>query len=208
MKNNYFNTLIGIISVITITTGAMASTVPVRWSISDGGNGNWYDLVFESKSWDQARDAANSYTVTGVQGHLATITSAEENTFLVNTFLPGQSGKGFWLGGFQLPGQSKTDEGWQWVTGETWNYTNWWLGNVVPEPNDWPGMGVEDGQEDFMGFSHESFGQWNDTKINEPFMRSGYFVEVNAVPVPASIWLFMSAILGIAGYIKQRHYNT
>jgi hypothetical protein len=89
------------------------------------------------------------------------------------------------------------------VTGETWDYENWWLGNVVPEPNDWPGMGVEDGQEDYMGFSHESFGQWNDTQINEPFMRSGYFVEVNAVPLPAAFWLFLSAIVAYTGFIRR-----
>jgi hypothetical protein len=197
----FLKTMVGILCAATITTNAMAAAV--RWDVGDGGNGHWYELIFESMSWDQAKAASETYIIDGVSGHLATITSADENAFLVNTFLPGQSGRGFWLGGFQLPGQSRTDEGWQWVTGETWDYENWWLGNVVPEPNDWPGMGVEDSQEDYMGFSHESFGQWNDTQINEPYMRSGYFVEVNAVPLPAAFWLFLSAIVAFTGFIKR-----
>ena len=115
----------------------------------------------------------------GVSGHLATVTSVEENSFLVKNFLNGESGKGFWLGGYQLPNQAETNEGWQWVTGEAWNYTNWWPDNVVPEPNDWPGMGVENNEENYMGFSHESFGHWNDTKDDETRVDGGYFVEVD-----------------------------
>ena len=199
-------TIIGIISSATIATYAIAA--PVRWDISVGGNGHWYDLVFESRNWEQARVAAESYTILGTQGYLATITSAEENKFLLDNFLSNQTGKGFWLGGYQLPGQTNTDEGWQWVTGEKWDYTNWWLGNVVPEPNDWPGMGVEDGQEDYMGFSHESLGQWNDTRIDEPFMSYGYFVEVNPAPIPASLWLFISGVFGLLGYMKPNRIKT
>ncbi|MDR4506212.1 MAG: hypothetical protein MRK01_15680 [Candidatus Scalindua sp.] len=165
-----------IVPAIVFGFNIYSFAAPIQWS----NNGHWYDLIFESKNWNEARDAATSKTFNSLQGHLATITSDEENAFLVTNFLQGQAGKGFWLGGYQLPGQKNTGDGWQWVTDETWSYSNWWLGNVVPEPNDWPGMGVEDGEEDYMGFSHESFGQWNDTSINQPVMRNGYFIEYEA----------------------------
>ena len=184
-----------VIFMILTLFSASTFAVPIQWKTTDGGNGNWYDLIFKNKSWTDAKNSSESLFLNGSQGHLATVTSTEENTFLVNTFLSGQNRKGFWLGGYQLPGQTATDEGWQWVTDEAWNYTNWWLGNVVAEPNDWPGMGVEDGQENFMGYSHESFGQWNDTKDNEPWMSFGYFVEYEeniSVPEPSIFLLFLS----------------
>jgi hypothetical protein len=187
-------------SFLILLFTAKAYAVPVQWGIGDGGNGNWYDLVFEARSWTDAKTSSESMIFNGNNGHLATVTSAGENSFLVNNFLSGHNRQGFWLGGYQLPGQTTTDQGWQWVTGEVWNYSNWWLGNVVAEPNDWPGMGIEDGQEDFMGFSHESFGQWNDTKNNEPWMSYGYFVEyetITSVPEPSIILLISTGLLGL-----------
>lgn len=176
-----------------------AISAPVQWQVADGGNGHWYDLVLESRSWTDANDVASTYVINGSNCHLATVTSAEENAFLVNNFLNGRDGMGFWLGGYQLPNQPSTNVGWNWVTGENWEYTNWWLGNIVPEPNDWPGMGYEDNQENYMGFSHESFGQWNDTSNSESWMRSGYLVESNPVPIPGAIWLFAFGLLGLLG---------
>ncbi len=40
--------------------------------------------------------------------------------------------QGMWYGGFQPPGVTPPNSGWEWVTGEPWDYTNWAPG----EPND------------------------------------------------------------------------
>lgn len=199
-----FSKVIMPIYVFLMMVVGIANASPIQWTIESGGNNHWYDLIFEAKTWEDAKIAAESSLLMGNSGHLATMTSATENQFLVDNFLSGRNGNGFWLGGYQIPEQSTTSAGWQWVTGESWDYTNWWLGNVVPEPNDWPGMGNEDGQENYMGFSHESFGQWNDTQNNEYWMSFGYFVEyeinnTSPVPEPTTILLFSTGIIGLAG---------
>ena len=71
--------------------------------------------------WTEARSMAQS-----MGGHLVTITSAEEQSFIESTF-PNTTG---WIGAYG-------DNGWSWVTGETFGgYTHWKSG----EPNDQGGI--------------------------------------------------------------------
>ncbi len=61
----------------------------------------------------------------GMNGHMATITSPDENNFIVTTF---RDPSYCWLGGFQpddVPVGIEPYGGWQWLTGEPWSYTNW-----------------------------------------------------------------------------------
>lgn len=88
-----------------------------RWS----ENEHYYAVVNQVTSWQQARALAKGMVFMGVHGHLATITSEAENTF-VTTELGGTAGA--WLGGRQLPRSSEPAGGWQWITGEPWAYTN------------------------------------------------------------------------------------
>jgi hypothetical protein len=69
-------------------------------------------------------------------GHLATITSPEENTFVKSLFennpaywyVDGfNNALGPWLGGVQAPGSAEPGGGWGWVTGEPFGYTDWSL---------------------------------------------------------------------------------
>ncbi len=99
----------------------------VQWKVQDGGNGHWYKGVSISGGirWQEARQAAESRG-----GYLATITSAEENTFVYRlsrlsdiVWAAGYSGP--WLGGFQADGSKEPDGGWRWVSGEPWRYTAW-----------------------------------------------------------------------------------
>ena len=72
--------------------------------------------------WTEARSMAQS-----MGGHLVTITSAEEQAFIESTF-PGTTG---WTGAYG------DNNGWSWVTGETFgSYTHWKSG----EPNDQGGV--------------------------------------------------------------------
>ena len=101
-------------------------------------NGHSYYRSTGSMTWTNARTACAN-----MGGHLVTITSAAENTFVFNTWPSG------WIG--------FTDEAvegqWKWVTNETVTYTNWNGG----EPNN-------AGNEDYAQFV--SGGRWNDLPNN------------------------------------------
>jgi PKD repeat protein len=94
-------------------------------------NGHYYDAIPANETgitWGEAKIEAETLSYKGMNGHLATITSQGENDFIVSNF----GGEGYWLGGFQPEGSIEPDGGWQWITNETWNYTNW---NPGAEPN-------------------------------------------------------------------------
>ncbi len=103
----------------------------VQWVPSTGGNGHWYGWhqFSEDVTWEEAQTWAISQG-----GHLVTITSPAEETF-VEDFVLIQAFPAGWMGAYQdLDGDdySEPDGGWRWVTGEAWNYTDWAPG----EPND------------------------------------------------------------------------
>ena len=73
-----------------------------------------------------------------VGGHLATVSSAEENSFIHDLFSRDQrfvtsdasgSRHGPMIGLYQPPGSAEPGGGWAWVTGEPLAYTNWSPGN-------------------------------------------------------------------------------
>lgn len=106
------------------------------------GNTHYYEVVYLEKgnlNWFQAATLAED-----AGGYLASINSAEENDFIFNlvndekyfwAFPPYVEGKshanhyeisiGPFLGGYQLDGAAEPDGGWQWLSGEEWDYTNW-----------------------------------------------------------------------------------
>ena len=77
-------------------------------------NGNYYKLFTEKCSWEQAKVVCE-----GMGGHLATITSKDEDEFCFNMFL--RSGeKGGWIGATDADSEGN----WKWVTGEPFNYNS------------------------------------------------------------------------------------
>jgi hypothetical protein len=97
----------------------------VQWRVEDGGNGHWYLVVLGNYTWQQASDYANS-----VGGHLATLTSAEENNW-VSLYTTDEDGIHPLVGGYQdlsSPDYAEPDGGWKWVTGEEWVFINWSAG--------------------------------------------------------------------------------
>jgi hypothetical protein len=153
--------------------------------------GHWYERVDASISWVDAKAVAESRSFNGAQGYLATITSDQENRWIVDN-LGGAATLDHWLGGYNDQGT------WKWVTGETWSYTNWWPG----EPNGTIGYIL---QFDDNEGNPPVPGYWNDYDPNSP--EPGYIVEYNApapVPLPSAIWLFGSGLAGIMGYIKLK----
>ena len=97
------------------------------------------------------------------RGHLATITSEAENTFITTQL--GILHRP-WLGGEQLPDSEEPAGGWQWSPGEPWVYTNWDSG----EPNNtyFGGWGKEatEQSEERLHYHHDGT-HWNDLP-NDP----------------------------------------
>lgn len=122
--------------------------------------GHRYQFFPEKLSWDEARTKAEA-----AKGHLATITSPEENEWIFETFVrnlpPALS---FWLGGTN----NNPSRLWTWTTGEPFTFTAW----GEKEPSGSP-------DEVALCFSSMNKG-WGDIRpsgIGSMDRRGGYLVE-------------------------------
>jgi hypothetical protein len=183
-------TAAAVVSLLTCGS-AQAGTV---WS----GNGHEYALILSNGiSWTNASSAAAAL---GADWHLATVTTAAEQQFIVSTFLtpnPALNGNPsiahFWLGA----SDALSEGDWKWVTGESWSYNNWNTG----EPNN-------SGNEDYLAMDARGGWKWNDAPSNlGGGYVAGYIVERNAVPEPASLVLVGTALLA-AGALRRRKPST
>ena len=156
-------------SVVLLTMATPAYAQPVL----NPDNGHYYELIEvedPSLTWYEARDAAAAGTFKGMVGHLATVTSAGEDNFLVNTF-PGVIPLHVWIGGTDAASEGN----WQWITGEAWSYTNWDPG----EPN-----GGTD--ENCLEYT-DGAAKWNDGPCDAE--AEAYLVEYEAAAVPTmTVW--------------------
>ena len=145
-------------------------TQHVQWS----GNGHYYEavLVPGGITWDNANNEANN---TG--GHLATISSEDENQFVYDLFngdsrywyLDGAgNSEGPWLGAYQPSGSDEPAGGWTWVTGEPFIYTNW----ASREPDNNQGR---ESRLNFFNWGSSPSPMWND--IPDSFAAFGYIIE-------------------------------
>lgn len=82
-------------------------------------NGHAYMILNRRKDWLEARELCE-----GLGGHLATITSEEEQT-VITELMADSSDHNFWLGSYSKDGA------WIWITGEAFEYQSWAPG----EPN-------------------------------------------------------------------------
>ena len=155
----------------------VAVDTPMQWfhPVYNPNNGHWYAVNTEGLTWDQAKSAAESLVVNDVQGQLATLTSAEENAWVVAN-LDFRDARQAWLGGLQDPNGAEPDGGWQWVTGEPWVYSNWAPG----EPND--AYVVEGADEDRLEIDLDREGRWNDSPSSAD--RKASVIEFKRSPKP------------------------
>ena len=143
-----------------------AAQSAVEWRVADGGNGHWYQFVFgEEMSWQSARLRAAT-----AGGYLACPSTQLENEFVgqvaANIMGWGQNGPylvGPWLGGYQLPDSPEPTGGWQWLSGEPWDWAHWWTN----EPND--GCGGEDYLHLLtQDGTNQPSAWWNDSDYPDP----------------------------------------
>lgn len=158
----------GLLAACLVSFGEDWVAAQTQWS----GNGHYYAVVNQVTSWQQAKVFAEGMEFMGVHGHLATITSEAENTF-VTTELGGTAGA--WLGGQQLPGSSEPEGGWQWITGEPWAYTKWDGG----EPNNTysGGWGTSDDTTEEVLQYHHNGTHWNDLPSYSGIVTPRFVVE-------------------------------
>lgn len=84
-------------------------------------NGHEYAIIEHTNlSWEDACDYCEN-----LGGHLATITSAEEQEFL-NGLLENGKNNLYWIGG------TKRDNKWAWITAETFSFSYWAQGEPTP----------------------------------------------------------------------------
>ncbi len=201
------------LAVLTIAPTASAAVLYNRETQ------HYYEFVPGFLTWNEAKTQAETRSVNGLQGYLATITSATENAFLVENFIlpdittPSTRSWG-WIG----VSDADREGDWKWVTGpeagtslqpssassssslsslnlqqsSAPSYTNWASG----EPNNY-------GDEDYAHLDYRvnrPAGQWNDANATA---RIGYFVEyggLESVPEPTGALGLL--LLGAWGTIR------
>ncbi len=206
-----------IICISIVVLSGIVNAAPVQWHSGIGANGHWYEIVRAPAdnlrmTWTEARDLAQSATFNGMQGHLVTLTSIEENNFVGNTDFLGASynllyGDNVWIGGFQSDKLDEPDGNWVWVTGETWNWTNWEAGS--------PDNGGAHHVQDFlkMGANQWNIGRWNDVDHvsgSGAGYGAAYIVEFepSTVPAPGAFVLLVSGLISFVGLKRKYQQGT
>jgi len=134
-----------------MVAGSTFAQDAVQWRAEDGGNGHWYLLRPKVGDWFACRDSA---LLQG--GDLVSISSAAENTF-VELLVPPKQFPIAWnrvfIGARQSP-DTAPNEGWYWVDGSAWNFTDWYIN----QPN---------GGEGFLTMMPDSTGcTWGDYSVD------------------------------------------
>jgi hypothetical protein len=158
--------------------GGGDETVGVSASLSGAayfaGNGSYYEFVSTTVNWATAKSQAAGETFNGRTGHLATVTSLEENQFITSKVGTATA----WLAGTD----SAVEGTWKWDAGPEEGDT-FWTGTGSPgtthntsnpftywgssEPN-------QSGDEDCLEIVSGGTGRWNDIPCTS---SKGYVIE-------------------------------
>jgi hypothetical protein len=116
-----------------------------------------YEVIEQSMTWTAAKAHCES-----LGGHLATISSKEEQDIVYNLIKDGAKNQ-YWLGAY-----ADENRAWHWVTDEAWSYTNW----AHSGPNNW--LGKENYVQMYRlpnkywngSIDENDKGMWNDISID------------------------------------------
>lgn len=134
--------------------------IPISTIISDN---HLYALYDYEMSWSFARDLCKD-----LGGNLVTVTSTKENKVITDLIKPG-SKDAYWLGA--TDGVYGTEKDFQWITGETFSYSNWMSGE--------PSSSGTDGEKEHFIEIRKSYGsKWNDVN-NISKTNKGFILEVD-----------------------------
>jgi len=190
---------------------AFLSLSSIAAPVQFASNGNYYDFIAGASDYDAAKAAASSLTFNGVQGHLATITSQAENDFLKDNFGNSFSQYFAWLGGTDRVAENDwlwdagPETGIQFSNGQTptppFNFANW---NAI-EPDNFA-LNQHFAVYLLGSLTGWSQGQWGDVALGGSGVVQGYLVEyeIAIVPIPATVWLFGSGLLGLFGITRKK----
>ena len=177
-----------IMSIVTLCFVSLDAVAEPQYY---AGTGHYYELVDGVTQWGEAKTEAESQSYLGYAGYLATITSEGENDFVDSTFLATTSVHSTFVGG------TKESGNWEWITGESWSYTNW-------DPGE-PSGGGEERLAMLAagtgGGSHDVRGAWNDVQNFASYPNYGYIVEY---PVPESSVLALLVLGGFGLLVRRR----
>lgn len=160
--------------LMILVAASISSADPVQWSEND----HWYEEIGYANedlhlTWPDAFAYAEASSWMGMQGYLATLTSTEEDAFVQDNVLSDPLCCRVWFGGYQDPPDSPPDQNWFWVTGESWDYTNW----GVDQPDD----GGVPGSEFYL--AHDGTA-WLD---QVPEWQHPFVIEYGDVPTPTEL---------------------
>lgn len=150
--------------IINVLLAASITLTTVSWATAAGDdikipedateyNGHYYKVYHDSMMWSEAKAMCES-----IGGHLATVSDANEQTFLETLVSLYPQKENYWLGGFY----SDEIRNWVWVDGSSFVYSNW----DVRQPDN------NSGDEEFLRMVNQDItysnwsahmGKWNDT---------------------------------------------
>jgi hypothetical protein len=196
LKETSVNTTRQVAAIACVAATTLLSTAAHSAPIQYAANGHWYEFISTPVNWTQAFAAANASTFLGLQGYLATITTAGENAFVATNVANGGLA---WLGGSDA---GAAVNAWTWrngpEAGQAFTYTNWDAG----EPNNCCGG------EDYVHINWGPGGTWNDHGgPGNPGQVNGYIIEYgapNGVPEPMSLALVLTCGVLAVGFSRRR----
>lgn len=148
---------VGAAAKAVMTEKDQSITVPMDTDSQD----HHYQIFHETLSWQEAKQKCEA-----MGGHLAVITSAEEQQVIENLNVQQEN---LWIGA------SRDESGaWAWVTGEPWSYTNWNEG----EPNNSSNVAPN---ETCAAVWPKG---WNDLANDNLYEQSGYICEWDGAQEP------------------------